>query len=133
MFQFFAKYMFEGDKRAYQFEADAVQLSKYVVLETECQKIYSDYQMMLILAPLGFCEEPAVSELAISLLDEQIKGLREKGAGIPRYDQHIRMMQELLDEFRAHHDFVKDFGRDPRRDQILGRENMSIEDAESRQ
>lgn len=34
MFQFFAKFMFRGDKRAYQFEKDAIDISKFVALET---------------------------------------------------------------------------------------------------
>lgn len=43
MFQFFAKYMFKEDKRAFQFEEDAIQISRYVVLETDFDKMYSDY------------------------------------------------------------------------------------------
>lgn len=78
--------MFRGDKRAYLFEADTVRISKFIVLETEYHKMYNDYQLMLILTPLGFCEDPGVSELAIPLIDEQIRVYREKGAGIPRYE-----------------------------------------------
>ena len=35
MFQFFAKYMFRGDKRSYQFEVDAICLAKYIVEKTD--------------------------------------------------------------------------------------------------
>ena len=31
MYQFFTKFMFRGDKRCYQFEIDAICLSKYIV------------------------------------------------------------------------------------------------------
>lgn len=43
MYQFFAKYMFRGDKRAFLFEIDAIQLSRYIVEESDYNKIYTDY------------------------------------------------------------------------------------------
>ena len=35
MFQVFSKYIFRGDKRAFQFERDAIVLAKYIVQETD--------------------------------------------------------------------------------------------------
>ena len=43
MFQIFTKYMFRADKRAYQFDTDAVILAKYIVEQTDYQKMYTDY------------------------------------------------------------------------------------------
>ena len=37
MYQLFSKFMFRGDKRAYQFEPDAITLSRYIVEEVEYQ------------------------------------------------------------------------------------------------
>ena len=68
--------MFRGDKRAYQFEVDAIHLSKYVVEETAYQKLYTDYQMLLIISPLGFAEEPELNEIAINLVSAKIEHYR---------------------------------------------------------
>ena len=106
MFQFFAKYMFRGDKRAYLFENDAVQLSKYVVEQTDCYKIYSDYQMLLVYSPLGYSEDPENCQFAIDLITAKIEQLRMQGKGVPRYEQHIELMQEYIDEFIANYEIV---------------------------
>ena len=57
LFQVLSKYMFRADERAYQFDKDACVLAKYIVQETDYQKMYTDYQMLLVVLPLGFSEE----------------------------------------------------------------------------
>ena len=106
MFQFFAKIMFRGDKRAYQFEVDAKAISKYIIQETDYQKMYSDYQMLLICSPLGLSETPQDNQMAIDLVQAKIEHYRMQGKGVPRYEQHIAMMQESLDEFKTNHEIV---------------------------
>jgi len=76
------------------------------VLETEHQKIYNDYQMLLVLVPLGLCEDTANSKLAIALLRELIEHYKEQGAGVPRYEQHITMLSDVMHEFKEHLDFI---------------------------
>ena len=68
MFQVFSKFIFRDDKRQYQFDIDAIILSKYIVEQTDYQKMYTDYQMLLILIPLGFSESPEDNKLAINLI-----------------------------------------------------------------
>ena len=128
MFQFFTKYMFRGDKRSYQFEVDAICLAKYIVEKTDYQKMYTDYQMLLVVTPLGFSEEPADNLMAINLIAAKIEHYRMQGKGVPRYEQHIKMMQASLDEFIAHNEVVRQFSRDPRRNLILGRESKEEEE-----
>ena len=128
MYQFFAKFMFRGDKRAYLFESDAVHLSRFIVEQTDFHKLYTDYQMLLVVSPLGFAEDPELNLLAITHVTEKIEHYRSLGKGVPRYEQHISMMQEYVDEFKAHHELISPFGRDPRRNAILGRTNTPQED-----
>ena len=45
-----------------------------------------------------------------------------QGRGVPRYENHIKLMQEYLDEFQAHHEMISQFGRDPKRSFIMERE-----------
>ena len=52
-----------------------------------------------------------------------------QGKGVPRYEHHIAMMKESVDEFIANHDIVSQFGRDPRRNAILERESTPEEQA----
>ena len=63
--------------------------------------------MLLVLTPLGLSESPADNELAISLISLKIEHYRMQGKGVPRYETHIAMMQEYLDEFSANHEVVK--------------------------
>ena len=129
MFQFFSKFMFRGDKRAYQFDQDAVILAKYIVEQTDYQKMYTDYQMLLVVSPLGLSEDAEDNQLAISLITAKIEHYQMQGKGVPRYLKHISLLEESLNEFLAHHEIVAEFGRDPRRNADLGRENNEEEDA----
>ena len=52
-----------------------------------------------------------------------------QGKGVPRYEKHIKLLQDCLDEFLAHNEIVAEFGRDPRRNLVPCRENTSEEDA----
>ena len=121
--------MFRGDKRAYQFDVDAISLARYIVEQTDFQKMYTDYHMMLVVSPLGFSEEAESCELAINLLSAKIEHYRMQGKGVPRYEQHIKLMQECVDEFVAHFEIISEYGRDPRRNAVLGRENTPDEQA----
>ena len=129
MFQIFSKFMFRGDQRAYQFDVDAIQLAKYIVEQTDYQKMYTDYQMLLILCPLGFSEDPELNQIAIGVIKEKIEHYKTQGTGVPRYEKHIRLMQDSLDEFLAHHEVVNQFNRDPQRNLILKRDNTPEEEA----
>ncbi len=86
VFMFFAKYIFRGDQRAYLFERDAVQLSKYIVEQTDYTMMYSDYHMLLVFTPMGLCEDPENVSLAIDLITYKIENLRMQGKGVPRYE-----------------------------------------------
>ena len=85
--------------------------------------------MLLVACPLGFSEDPENNQLAISLIQAKIEHYQIQGKGIPRYQKHIKLLQESLDEFLAQHEIVAEFGRDPRRNTLLGRENTTEEDA----
>lgn len=63
--------------------------------------------MLLIVSPLGFSEEPDDNLIAINLVSAKIEHYRMQGKGVPRYEQHIKMMSSYLDEFIAHNDIVR--------------------------
>ena len=52
-----------------------------------------------------------------------------QGKGVPRYQKHIKLLQDCLDEYLAHNELVSEFGRDPHRNATLCRENTEAEEA----
>ena len=85
--------------------------------------------MLLVLSPLGLGEIPDCNELAIDVLSAMIEGYRMQGKGVPRYETHIAMMSQYLDEFTRQHEVTKEYGRDPRRNLVMQRENTPAEEA----
>ena len=85
--------------------------------------------MLLVVTPLGFSEDSEDNQMAMSLIQAKIEHYQMQGKGVPRYEKHIKLLQDSLDEFAAHHEIVAEFGRDPRRNAILCRENTAEEDA----
>lgn len=81
------------------------------------------------MSPLGFSEDSENNQIAISLITAKIEHYQMQGKGVPRYEKHIKLLQECLDEFLTHHEIVAEFGRDPRRNAVLCRENTAEEEA----
>ena len=54
--------------------------------------------------------------------------MQDEGGAAPRYRQFISLMQEQLDEFKAHAEVIKEYGRDPKRNKFLERENTAAEE-----
>ena len=48
--------------------------------------MYTDYQMLLILSPLGLSEDPEDNYVALNLLAVKIEHYRMQGKGVPRYE-----------------------------------------------
>lgn len=59
----------------------------------------------------------------------KIEHYQIQGKGVPRYEKHIKLLQDCLDEFLAHNEIVEEFDRDPRRNAVLCRENTEEEEA----
>ena len=83
--------------------------------------------MLLVVSPLGFSENDEENQMAMGLVATKIEHYRMQGKGVPRYEQHIHLMQEQLDAFTSHNEIVQRFGRDPRRNNVLERENTPKE------
>ena len=62
--QFFTKCMYREDGRAYRFDQEAIELSRYIVSRPEYVSQYSNYHLLLIISPLGFAEDLSDNELA---------------------------------------------------------------------
>lgn len=48
--------------------------------------MYTDYQMLLVVCPLGLSETPEHNQIAIELITEKIEHYRRQGSGVPRYE-----------------------------------------------
>ena len=55
--------------------------------------------MLLVVTPLGLSEDPQDNELAVNFIAIKVEHYRMQGKGVPRFEQHIAMMQEVLDRF----------------------------------
>ena len=64
LLQFFTKIIYSNDPRAYRFDDEVIYLSRAIVEEEDHIALYNDYQLLLVVAPLGFSENVDDNKLA---------------------------------------------------------------------
>ena len=72
LLQFFTKIMYPDDSRAYRFDEEVIELSKYIVQNPEYVALYTDYQLLLVVSPLAYSENVYDNEMAQELIQQRI-------------------------------------------------------------
>ena len=115
--------IFRGLAEAFSFDHISLRISKDIIFHVETFKQYKLFEKLFIVMPLLHSENIDDCQLGTDVLSQIITHLSLKG------EQDLVKLFELNKRWGLEHlEILKEFGRYPHRNKVLGRENTEEED-----
>lgn len=116
--------IYRGLAEAFSFDHISLRISKEVLSRVDTFKKYKLFEQLFIIMPLLHSENLNDCQLGIDVIQEVINNL-----GDQKHSQELIRIFELNRRWGLEHlDTLKEFGRYPHRNKVLGRENTEEED-----
>jgi uncharacterized protein (DUF924 family) len=116
--------IYRGLAEAFSFDHISLRISKEVLSRVETFKKYKLFEQLFIIMPLLHSENLNDCQLGIDVIQEVINNLAEQKNAL----ELVRIFELNRRWGLEHLDTLKEFGRYPHRNKVLGRENTEEED-----